>query len=186
MTIYGRIRDEKLQYNINREAAKMSALSSVKIDKYEYLSGEEILPSNQKQIKEQPKFTYSPLGKAFEKKKKKIEDQEQKKVDALKDLKPKRQTKANGDKSDDKNNQSKTSEIFNDLNEKRKNILNELYENVDMNKLCFKYEGSTKDLNFNEYYDSKQFFNGIINQHVKFDDALKKRVVEENKESKNW
>ena len=71
MTIYGRIRDEKLQCNINREAAKMSALSSVKIDKYEYLSGEEILPSNQKQIKEQPKFTYSPLGKAFEKKKKK-------------------------------------------------------------------------------------------------------------------
>ena len=42
------IRDEKLQYNINREAAKISVLSSGKIDKYEYLTGEEMLPSNQK------------------------------------------------------------------------------------------------------------------------------------------
>ena len=46
MTIDGKIRDEKLQYDINREAAKISALSSGKIDKYEYLRGEEILPSN--------------------------------------------------------------------------------------------------------------------------------------------
>ena len=62
---------EKLQYDINREAAKISALSSGKIDKYEYLMGKEVLPSNKKQmIKqmiEQAKFTYSPLGKAFEK-----------------------------------------------------------------------------------------------------------------------
>ena len=47
MTIEDQIRDEKLQYDINREAAKISALSSVKIDKYEYFTGEEILPSNQ-------------------------------------------------------------------------------------------------------------------------------------------
>ena len=69
MTINDQIRDEKLQYDINREAAKISALSSGKIDKYEYLTGEEILPSNQQQIIEQAKFTYSPLGKAFEKQK---------------------------------------------------------------------------------------------------------------------
>ena len=47
MTIEDQIRDEKLQYDINREAAKISALSSVKIDKYECFTGEEILPSNQ-------------------------------------------------------------------------------------------------------------------------------------------
>ena len=47
MTINDQIRDEKLQYDINREAAKISALSSGKIDNYEYLTGEEILPSNQ-------------------------------------------------------------------------------------------------------------------------------------------
>ena len=66
MSIDDQIKDEKLQYDINREAVKISALSSGKINKYEYLTGEEILPSNQKQIMEQTKFTYSPLGKAFE------------------------------------------------------------------------------------------------------------------------
>ena len=85
MTINDQIRDEKLQYDINREAAKISALSSGKIDKYEYLTGEEILPSNQKQIIEQAKFTYSPLGKAFEKpfenQAKAIQDQGKQQVD---------------------------------------------------------------------------------------------------------
>ena len=75
MTIEDQIEDEKRQYDINGEAAKISALSSGKIDKYEYLTGEEILPSNQKQIIEQAKFSYSPLGKAFEKQTKTIEDQ---------------------------------------------------------------------------------------------------------------
>ena len=62
MTIENQIEDEKLKYDINREAGKISALSSGKIDKYEYLTGEEILSPNQQQIIEQAKFTYSPLG----------------------------------------------------------------------------------------------------------------------------
>ena len=86
MTINDQIRDEKLQYGINREAAKISALSSGKIHKYEYLTVEDILPSNQQQIIEQAKFTYSPLGKAFEKQIKTIENQGQKQIDALKNL----------------------------------------------------------------------------------------------------
>ena len=57
--------------------------------KYEFLTGEEILPSNQQQIIEQAKFTYFPLGKDFEKQTKTIEDQGKKQVDALKSLKPK-------------------------------------------------------------------------------------------------
>ena len=72
MIIDDQIRDEKLQSDINRETAKISALSSGKIDKYEYLTGEEILPSNQQEIIEQAKFTYLPLGKAFEKQRLKI------------------------------------------------------------------------------------------------------------------
>ena len=72
MTIDDQIKNEKLQYDINKEAEKLSALSSGKIDNYEYLSGEEIVPSNQKQITEQAKFTYS-----------------KKQIDALKDLKAK-------------------------------------------------------------------------------------------------
>ena len=75
MTIDDQITDKKLQYNMNREAAKIFALSSGKTEKYEYLMGEEILPSNQKQIIEQDKFTYYPFGKAFEKQTKTIEDQ---------------------------------------------------------------------------------------------------------------
>ena len=73
MTIDDQIRDGNLQYDINREAAKISALSSGKIHKYEYLTGQEILRSNQKQIIEQAKFTYFPLGKASEKQTKAIE-----------------------------------------------------------------------------------------------------------------
>ena len=68
----------KIQYNINREAGKMSALSSGKIDKYEYLTGEEILASDLSRIIEQPTFTYFPLGKAFEKQIKTTEEQEKK------------------------------------------------------------------------------------------------------------
>ena len=76
MAIDDEIEDKKLQYDINRIAAKISVLSSSKIDKYEHLTGEEILRYNKKQIIEQAKFSLvSPLGKAFEKQTKKIEDQ---------------------------------------------------------------------------------------------------------------
>ena len=93
MTIEDHIRYEKLQYDINREAAKISALSSDKIDQYECLTGEEILSSNQQQIIGQAKFIYSPLGKAFEKQTKTIEDQGKKQTDALADLNQERQNK---------------------------------------------------------------------------------------------
>ena len=69
-----KIRDEKLQHYINREAEKISVLSG-KINKYEYLTGKEILPSDQSRIIEQAKFIHSPLGKVFEKQIKIIEDQ---------------------------------------------------------------------------------------------------------------
>ena len=78
MSIEDQIKYEKLQYDINRETAKISALPSGKIDKYEYLTGEEILPSNQQQIIDQAKFTYSPLGKPFKKQTKTMEDQGEK------------------------------------------------------------------------------------------------------------
>ena len=75
MTIDDKITDEKLQYNINREAAKISALSSEKIDKHELFTEEEILPPDQRRVMEQAKFTYSSLGKTFEKQTKTIQDQ---------------------------------------------------------------------------------------------------------------
>ena len=86
MTIDDQIRDERLQYDINREAAKISALLSGKLDKCEYLTSKEILPSNQKKKKrkkEQAKFAYSPLGKNFETQIKTIEDQEGRQIKAI-------------------------------------------------------------------------------------------------------
>ena len=83
MTINDQIKDEKLQYDINKEATLLSG----KINKYEYLTGEEILPANQKQIIEKAKFTYSSLGKPFEKQTETIEDQRKKQIDALKSIK---------------------------------------------------------------------------------------------------
>ena len=88
MAINDKITDEKLQYDISREAAKISALSSSKNDKYENLTGEEILPSDETRIIERDKFTYYLLGKAFEKQIKTVEDQGIKQVEALKALKP--------------------------------------------------------------------------------------------------
>ena len=78
MKIDDEIRDEKWQYDVSREAGKILALSSEKILKHEYFTGEEILPSYQRWVIEQAKFTYSPLGKAFEKQTKTNEDQDKK------------------------------------------------------------------------------------------------------------
>ena len=108
MTINDQIRDEKLQYDIDRKTAEISAKSSGKLHKYEYLTGKDILPSNQQQIIEQAKFTYSPLGKAFEKQIKTIEDQGKKQVDALKAI-----------ESGSNNKSIITKEIYDDILEKR-------------------------------------------------------------------
>ena len=83
MTIDEKFKNENLQYNINGEAAKISALPLGKIDKYEYLTGEETLPSDQRQIIEQAKFTYSHLGKTLEKQTKTIEEQGEKQIKAI-------------------------------------------------------------------------------------------------------
>ena len=127
MIINGQIRDEKLQYDINREAGKISAFSSGKIGKYEYLTGEDILQSNQQQIMGQAKFTYSPLGKAFEKQIKTIEDQGEKQVKALNTLKY--------------NNQLTIEDVIpknalnNDEAKKQLDKIKEIEKNVDREKL---------------------------------------------------
>ena len=82
MTIDDKIRDEKLQLNINRAAAKTSALTLGKIDKYEYQIGEEMLPLQQHRIIQEAKFTYSPLGKAWKKQTETILKHSEKKVQA--------------------------------------------------------------------------------------------------------
>ena len=63
MAIDDKIRDEQPQYDINMKAAKVSALSSAKSNKYEYLTGKEIPHSDQRRVIEQAKSTYTPLEK---------------------------------------------------------------------------------------------------------------------------
>ena len=171
MTVNDQIKGEKLQYDINREAAKISALPSGKIQKYEYLTGEDILPSNQQQIIEQTKFTYSPLGKAFDKQIKTIEDQGKKQVDALENLKPKEEKKPIEDKS---NNKSRSVIIFNELINKRKELMSQLYDSIDYNNLKFEYVRPTNDVRFYEYIDSRDFFNAIKNNQFKFSEVKNK------------
>ena len=115
MTINDQIKDEELQYDINREAAKISALSSGKIYKYEYLTDEDILPSNQQQIIEQAKFNYSPLGKAFGKQIKTIEDQGEKQIKAIQYQGQVKTIKKYGYDAEHAPFISKQKEVFNEL-----------------------------------------------------------------------
>ena len=172
MTINDQIRDEKLQYDIDREAAKISALSSVKIYKYENLTDKDILSSNQQHIIEQARFTYSPLGKAFKKQIKTIQDQDQKQVDTLKNLKPKEKTKLIEDKS---NNQPKATNISNELINKRKKIMSKLHDSVGYNNIKSEYVGPKEDVDFYEYKDSKELFNAIKNNQSKSSEVRNER-----------
>ena len=137
MTLEDQIRDEKLQYDINREA-----------DKYEYLTGEEILPSNQQQIIEQTEFTYSPLGKAFVKQIKIIEDQGKKQINALTDLKPR---------------ETKPSEYGNYCIDGLAKI-RESYEPIDFNDLTYNFKDSKiAPVDFIKFKVPLHFFKSIHN-----------------------
>ena len=162
MTIEDQIKDEKLQYDINREAAKISALSSGKLDKYEYLTGEEILPSNQQQIIQHTKFNYSPLRKALEKQVKTIKYQGEKQVDALQSLKD----------SDKKLTQIKdfiptenlNPEIINEI--KR---IEEIEKKIDRNKMV--YKGTNKTYDFRNFKTIRAFGNEIRKNVISLDTA---------------
>ena len=87
-------------------------------------------------------------------------------------MKPKEETIPTEDKS---NNQSKAAIIFNELINKRKEVMSELYDKVEYNKLKFEYVGQTNDVSFYEYKDSKKLFNMIKNSQIKFSDVINKQ-----------
>ena len=165
MAIEDQIRDEKLQYNINRKAAKISSLSSGKIHKYEYLTGKDILPSNQQQIIEQAKLTYSPLGKAFEKQIKTIDDQREKEVTALNTLKS------------DKNNKLTIEDMIpknafsNDEVEKEIDKIKEIEDAIDREKLLYKASGNTLD--FKKFKTIITFGKDVYEDKVNLEEADK-------------
>ena len=142
MTINDQIRDEKLQYDINRKAAEISALLSGKINKYEYPTGNEILSSNQQQIIEQTKFTYSPLGKTFEKQIKTIEDQGEKQIKAIQNQGPVKTIKKYAVDDKDSTLISKQKEIFNELADKRLDDVTKLDKKINHDDLVYRYKGN--------------------------------------------
>ena len=147
--------EKKLQYDINGEDAKISALSSGKIDKYEYLTGEEILPSNQQKIIEQAKFTYSPLGKAFEKQTKIIGDQGEKQTEAIQDNK-----KQIININDDYKNKfllSKEREIFKNIYNEKLDKIEELNKRIDYDNLKYVAKTTGKEFKFNKSEDPLEF-----------------------------
>ena len=163
MTINVQIKDEKLQYNINREAAKISALSSGKLHKYEYLTGEDILPSNQQQIIEQTKFTYSLLGKAFDKQIKAIEDQGKKQVDALNTLKSDNKLEIK-DKDIIPESSFANDESRNELNKIKK-----MEESIDREKLVYKTDRHTYD--FRKFNAIRTFGKDIYNGKITLEEV---------------
>ena len=133
---------------------------------YEYFTGEEILPSNQQQIIEQAKFTYSPLGKSFEKQRKAIEDQGKKQIDALADLRPKeikpREKKPN-----------KYGDYFIDGLAK----IRESYKPIDFNDLTYNF----KDLKIPpvgsiKFKDPLHIFKSIYNGDTPLEDIEKEQI----------
>ena len=164
MTIEDKIKDENLQYDINREAAKISALSSGKIDKYEYLTGEEILPYNQQQIIEQAKFTYSTLGKAFERQTKTIEDQGEKQIKAIQDN---NKQLANIQRVTIKNIFPEN--ILNDEVKREIDKIAEIEKTVDRKKLV--YEASEYEYSFQNFLTIRTFGRDIYNGEITLKEA---------------
>ena len=164
ISINDHIKDEKLQYNINREEAKISALSSGKLHKYEYLTGEDILPSNQQQIIEQTKFTYSPLGKAFDKQIKTVEDQGKKQVDALNIL------KSNNNELEIKNKDIIPESAFtSDESRKELDKIKDIEKNVDGEKLIYKTNKHTYD--FRKFNTMRTFGEDIYDGKITLEEA---------------
>ena len=177
MTIDDQIKSEKLQYDINRETAKISALSSGKFDKYEYVTGEEILASNKQQIIEQAKFTYSPLGKAFEKQIKPIEDQGEKQIKAIQSNK---QQSISYNDYKDKLLISKEIEIFKDIYNKRLDKIEELNNKIDYDNLKYVVEKSgvkkdSAEYDFNKIKDLITFLNNIKEGKISIQEAKDKQ-----------
>ena len=174
MTVEDQIKDEKLQYDINREAAKISALSSSKLDKYEYLTGEEILPSNQQQIIQQAKFTYSPLGKAIEKQIKTIEDQGKKQVKANQDNE--QSVDINKDDDDkDKLLLSREREILKDIYNKRIDKIEELNNKIDYDNLKYVVVSTGDKYSFDDLDDPLTLLKNIKKGKISMEKAIEQQ-----------
>ena len=145
MAVVSKIGDEKLQYDIDREAAKISALSSGKIDKRKYLTGQKVLCSNQRQVIEQAKFTNSPFGKAFKKQTRIIVDQGREQNEAIK-VHGKQLLKSSSEKES-----LLLFEIFSEFSNERIKKIQYLSKQIDFNNLAYYFKGKSGPKVFADY-----------------------------------
>ena len=159
MNIDDKTRDEKLQHDSNRETEKISKLSSRKIDKYEYLTGKEIIPSDQRRMIEQAKFVYSPLEKAFEKQEKlKIKENH---VESLKVLTP-----------EENKEETKSFERLFPKGKRTNQIKNEIDE-IEKQEENFRrlYKANKYKYDFQQYETIKSFGDSICNGKITIQEA---------------
>ena len=145
MAVVSKIGDEKLQYDIDREAAKISALSSGKIDKRKYLTGQKVLCSNQRQVIEQAKFTNSPLGKAFKKQTRIIVEQGREQNEAI-EVHGKQLLKSSSEKES-----LLLFEIFSEFSNERIKKIQYLSKQIDFNNLAYYFKGKSGPKVFADY-----------------------------------
>ena len=167
-----------------QRSSKIPALLSKEFNKYEYLIGEEILPSNQNQMIEQAKFTYSPLGKAFEKQIKTNEDEGEKQIKAIQSQGPVKAIKKYTYDDEDSPLISKHREIFDKSVDERLHETTKLDKKVDHDDLIYRYKGKTPNEKFDKYDNALR--NGEIKlAEVKNDQITFKSNLGEIKKGKD-
>ena len=123
------------------------------------------------QIIEQAKFTYSPLGKAFEKQIKTIEDQREKQIKAIQDQGQVKTIKKYVYDSEDTPFISKQKEIFNELVDERYEKITDLDKKVNSDDLIYRYKGNTADVKFDEFDNALNIINKIQNGEIRLADV---------------
>ena len=180
MIIDDRIKDEKLQYDINREAAKNQLYHPEKLININILQVKKYY-RDQSRIIKQAKFTYSPLGKAFEKQIKTIEDQGEKQIKALKGHG--KQLVKYGDEKESSTN-SKQKGISEEIGSNRMEEIQDLSKQTDFDHLTFRYKGKTAPKNFIAFKGLSGLYKNIKEGYTtlgKAEEERKKIKLELNK-----
>ena len=166
-----KIKQNESQYNLDREAAKISALSSNNLDKYELLTGEDLglKPSTV----EKAELEYSPLGKVFNKGLS-VKDKKEGLLKRLKNIEDKNKVK---NKVENKDIIEVTDSVDEPLSSKAKELLKEIkiiQKNVNHRKLKIK-GGNMKEYDFSDYRTFKELFRDLYYRKVTTDEAESKQ-----------
>ena len=170
MNINDKIRDKKLQDDIN-SATKTSALSSCKMDKYEYLKGKEIFSQKQHSIIKQAKSTYSLLRKALAKQVKTIGQQGEQQRESTDEqgekqlLAPNENIRKDGDNglptyNRDKDRDSLDKKIIEEIYERRIDRINKIDRQINFNTLVYRYKSGSR-LDFRSITNPRKLFDEI-------------------------